>query len=134
MKANKKKVTFNENHTDDGIHVLGAMFNNGNHPPKNRTDIVPDIKIMLIYSPKKKSANPIDEYSTLYPDTSTDSSSGKSNGCRFVSANAEMKNLLNLGKSGTAYHTCCCDLTNWLKFIVPAHKNTDTLTNPIDTS
>ncbi len=34
------------------------------------------------------SANQSDAYSTLYPDTSSDSASGKSNGLRFVSPNA----------------------------------------------
>jgi hypothetical protein len=45
------------------------------------------IKIMLPYSAKKKRAKAIEEYSTLYPATSSASASGKSNGDLFVSAN-----------------------------------------------
>ena len=46
------------------------------------------ISSIALYSPNKKSANQSDAYSTLYPDTSSDSASGKSNGLRFVSPNA----------------------------------------------
>ena len=37
----------------------------GNHPPRKRVAPIALIKIMLAYSPKKKSANVMDEYSTL---------------------------------------------------------------------
>lgn len=60
---------------------------------------------MLPYSAKKKSANPIAEYSTLYPETNSASASGKSNGCRFVSANAQIIKRINTGNKGTQYHT-----------------------------
>ena len=46
--------------------------------------------MILEYSAKKKSAKLIAEYSTLYPETSSASASGKSNGGRLVSANAEI--------------------------------------------
>ena len=89
---------------------------------------------MFPYSPKKNNANPIAEYSTLYPDTNSASASGKSNGCRFVSANAETKNLLIIGNKGLTYHTSSCARTIPDKFPVPAHINTDTTMNPIETS
>lgn len=44
------------------------------------------IKIILEYSDKKIKANPILLYSTLNPDTNSDSPSEKSKGDRFVSA------------------------------------------------
>jgi len=56
------------------------------------------------YSPNENSANPIDEYSTLYPETSSASASGRSKGCLFVSAKAEVKNNKNKGKNGTKNH------------------------------
>jgi hypothetical protein len=52
------------------------------------------------YSARKKSANPILAYSTLNPDTSSDSASGKSNGARFVSAKIDTRNIKKRGKNG----------------------------------
>lgn len=45
------------------------------------------------------------EYSTLYPDTSSASASGRSNGWRFVSASEVTKKISLTGKSGAASHT-----------------------------
>jgi hypothetical protein len=42
-----------------------------------------------VYSAKKNIANVIAEYSTLYPDTNSDSPSGKSKGTLAVSAKAD---------------------------------------------
>jgi len=50
------------------------------------------------YSPNENKANPIAEYSTLYPETNSASASGKSNGCLLVSAKADVKNNKNNGK------------------------------------
>lgn len=44
------------------------------------------IKIIIQYSPKKINANPPLLYSTLNPETSSDSASAKSKGVRLVSA------------------------------------------------
>ena len=55
---------------------------------------------ILLYSPRKNIAKIIEEYSTLYPETSSASASGKSNGCRLVSAKALIKNKIKTGKSG----------------------------------
>jgi len=41
---------------------------------------------------------PIEEYSTLYPETNSDSASGKSKGTLLVSANAVIKNNKKKGK------------------------------------
>jgi hypothetical protein len=60
---------------------------------------------MLLYSARKNNANPIAEYSTLYPDTNSASASGKSNGCLFVSAKAQIKNKKKMGNNGKAYQT-----------------------------
>jgi hypothetical protein len=57
------------------------------------------------YSAKKNNAKPIDAYSTLKPETSSDSASGKSNGARFVSANMEISHIKNRGKKGTTKNT-----------------------------
>jgi len=73
-----------------------------NHPPKNRSMVNKLIKIIEQYSAKKNSANPMLEYSTLKPDTNSDSASGKSNGARLVSANIDIKNINNKGAKGAA--------------------------------
>jgi hypothetical protein len=72
-----------------------------NHPPKKTITVRQDITIIELYSAKKKSAKPILEYSTLNPDTSSDSASGKSKGARFVSAKILIKNIKNKGNNGT---------------------------------
>ena len=55
-------------------------------PPRNRTTITVLIRIIIEYSPKNNNANPPALYSTLNPDTSSDSPSAKSKGVRFISA------------------------------------------------
>jgi hypothetical protein len=52
---------------------------------------------MWEYSAKKNWAKVIAEYSTLYPETNSDSPSVKSNGALFVSAKAETTNITNAG-------------------------------------
>jgi hypothetical protein len=84
-----KKQTFKPNQTDPGINP--SIDNGGNQPPKNRITFIELIISMLAYSPKENKANPIAEYSTLYPETSSASASGRSKGCLFVSAKAETK-------------------------------------------
>lgn len=73
-----------------------------NHPPRNIITVKVLISIIEPYSAKKNRANPILAYSTLKPETNSDSASGRSNGARFVSAKIETKNMRNKGKNGTA--------------------------------
>jgi hypothetical protein len=74
-------------------------------PPKKRITVRSDIRIIFAYSAKKNIAKIIEEYSTLYPATSSASASGKSNGVRLVSAIIEMKNTIAAGSKGKTYHT-----------------------------
>ena len=71
-----------------------------NQPPKNSSTVNTLIKMIEPYSARKNSANPILAYSTLKPDTSSDSASGRSKGARFVSAKIDTKNIKNSGKNG----------------------------------
>lgn len=75
----------------------------GCQPPRKKIVHKLLMEIMFAYSPRKKSANPIDEYSTLYPATSSASASGKSKGARLVSAKQEMKKRIKMGKRGMQY-------------------------------
>jgi hypothetical protein len=70
-------------------------------PPRKIKVVRVLIAIIEPYSAKKNSAKPILEYSTLKPETSSDSASGRSKGARFVSAKMETKNSKNKGKNGT---------------------------------
>jgi hypothetical protein len=89
---------------------------------------------MLAYSPKKNKAKPIPEYSTLYPETSSASASGKSKGCLFVSASAEIKNMKNIGNKGIINQTFFCAIIIFDKLKDPTQTITVKIINPIETS
>lgn len=56
--------------------------------------------MMLAYSAKKNKANDPPAYSTLKPETSSDSPSVRSNGARLVSAKVEMNHIIVRGHEG----------------------------------
>lgn len=56
------------------------------------------ISIMFAYSARKNRAKGPAAYSTLKPDTSSDSPSVRSNGARFVSASVEMYHIIARGQ------------------------------------
>lgn len=55
---------------------------------------------MLAYSARKNSAKGPPAYSTLNPDTSSDSPSARSKGARFVSARVEIYHMAARGQAG----------------------------------
>src|SRR5437762_12759515 len=84
----------------------------------------------------------------MNPATSSDSASTRSKGGRLVSASAETKNTMNIGRSGSQYQfrkashgrpilvarPVCCDLTMPVRLSEPAQSRTVMITQPIDTS
>jgi hypothetical protein len=66
--------------------------------PENRTDVNRLIIKILAYSAIKIKANIAPPYSTLNPDTSSDSPSAKSNGVRFVSAKLVINHIIERGR------------------------------------
>jgi hypothetical protein len=64
--------------TDPNIALAGSV--------RKITEVIKLIAIILVYSAIKIKANNPLLYSTLKPETSSDSPSAKSNGVRFVSA------------------------------------------------
>lgn len=66
--------------------------------PKNIIEKMDLIKMILEYSDKKINANPPLLYSTLNPETNSDSPSAKSNGDRLVSANLDESQHIPNGK------------------------------------
>ena len=108
----QKKVIFNEKKNIDNHAQLSEKKTGTDHPPQKNVDIRVDINNILLYSPRKNIAKIIDEYSTLYPATSSASASGKSKGVLFVSANIDIKNIIKHGSNGNTNHPVLfCDTT-----------------------
>lgn len=92
------------------------VVNSGNEgkwaaPMKSTADKV-FINRMLAYSAKKKSAKGPPAYSTLNPDTSSDSPSVRSNGARLVSASVEMYHIAARGQAGANSQIPSCVVLN----------------------
>lgn len=68
--------------------------------PRNRRAERVFIRRMLAYSARKKRAKGPPAYSTLKPETSSDSPSVRSKGARFVSARVEMYHIAARGHAG----------------------------------
>lgn len=106
----------------------------GNQPPKNNNTNNKDIKIICEYSANENKAKDIAEYSTLKPETNSDSPSVKSKGVLFVSAKAETLNIIAAGNKGKIYQIFFWAKTISEMFKLPTHNNTEIIINPIDTS
>lgn len=65
---------------------------------RKRMAVMVFISMMLAYSARKKRANGPAAYSTLKPETSSDSPSVRSNGARLVSARVEMYHIIARGQ------------------------------------
>lgn len=85
----------------------------GGVPPgfRKRIQVRVFIIIMFAYSARKNSANGPAAYSTLNPETSSDSPSVRSNGARFVSAKVEMNHIMARGQehSSIQWEFCVID-------------------------
>lgn len=65
---------------------------------RNRMAVKVFINIIFAYSARKNKANGPAAYSTLKPDTNSDSPSVRSNGARFVSASVEIYHIIARGQ------------------------------------
>lgn len=83
------------------------------------------IKIILVYSAIKNRANGPAAYSTLKPDTNSDSPSVKSNGARLVSARVEINHIIAMGQAGRINHICSWVLIRACKEYDPLISKTD---------
>jgi hypothetical protein len=91
--------------------------------------------MMWEYSAKKNKAKDIEEYSTLKPETNSDSPSVKSKGALLVSAKLETKNIIAAGQRGIKNQTACfCVKLISIKFNEPVHRIVVIRIRPIDTS
>lgn len=66
----------------------------------------------MAYSARKNSAKGPPAYSTLKPETSSDSPSVRSNGARFVSASVEIYHIAAKGHAGMINHRLSCVTPN----------------------
>ena len=74
------------------------------HEPKNKITKRVDIINILLYSANENIAKSIEEYSTLNPETSSASASGKSKGVLLVSANNKIKKIKAFGNVAHINH------------------------------
>lgn len=90
--------------------------------------------IMLVYSAIKNRAKGPAAYSTLKPETSSDSPSVKSNGARLVSANVEINHIMVRGQAGARSHICSWVVERWGREKEPFRISTATRIMASDTS
>lgn len=74
---------------------------------------------MLAYSARKNKAKGPPAYSTLNPETSSDSPSVRSKGARLVSASVEMYHIAARGQAGTRSHRLSWVILNVCKVKPP---------------
>src|SRR3954468_11233788 len=136
---------FSTNHTSGGMKVNGANVNGACQPPKNMITVSALIRIMFMYSARKKSAKVMPEYSIMWPATISDSPSTTSNGARLVSATPETKYTTRIGSSGSQFHDrklrprsanqpLACASTMSERFRLPDTMSTTTSAKPIASS
>jgi hypothetical protein len=87
------------------IILMATKLVGSENVPKNSRVVISFIKIILAYSPIKNKAKGAPAYSTLYPETNSDSPSARSKGVRLVSAKVEMNHITKRGKHGNNNHT-----------------------------
>lgn len=82
------------------------------YAPKNRIIVRAFIIMIFAYSARKKRAKGPPAYSTLKPDTSSDSPSVKSKGARLVSARVEINHIMARGHEGMISQIYSCVVIN----------------------
>jgi len=115
--------------------IINENENEKDNQPPTKSNIVKRlIKIIDPYSARKNKAKPILAYSTLKPETSSDSASGKSKGARFVSASIEIKNIRNNGKNGIKKNVKFWNKTISKKLSEPTQSKIEIKIKPIEIS
>src|SRR5207244_9958401 len=113
-KANMKNATLAASHQMPGaasqetgapISRMKAKLKGESHPPQKSSAETVEMRIMLAYSARKKTAKVMPEYSTWKPATISLSPSATSKGARLVSASPAMKWITKSGRSGSQNHS-----------------------------
>jgi len=92
------------------------------------------IKRMLAYSARKKRAKGPPAYSTLKPDTNSDSPSVRSKGARLVSARVETNHIAASGQAGARSQMLSCVTLNIVNVNPPVNTIVESRINPSATS
>src|SRR5215475_12053594 len=137
-----RKPSLSRNQMMPGTNVKGTILSGGSQPPRNSTLIRPQSSMTFIYSPRKKSRNGAEEYSTKKPATSSDSASKRSKGGRCVSAREETKKMISIGNRSEKTFQCAkastpvlaCASTMRDRLSEPANNRTVIITKPMETS
>ncbi|MEE6518067.1 hypothetical protein FKM82_028745 [Ascaphus truei] len=77
---------------------------------------------MFAYSARKNNAKGPPAYSTLKPETSSDSPSVRSKGARFVSASVEINHMAAKGQLEINSHVCSCVVLKLYRVKPPVNK------------
>lgn len=102
--------------------------------PRNRIADRVFINRMLAYSARKSRAKGPPAYSTLNPETSSDSPSIRSNGARFVSARVEIYHIAANGQAGIRSQTLSWVILNICRVYPPEKIMMDNKISPRLTS
>src|SRR5579871_1529556 len=137
-----RKPSLSRNQMIPGTRVKGTMLSGGSQPPRKSTLIRPQSSMTFIYSPRKKSRNGAEEYSTKKPATNSDSASRRSKGGRCVSAREETKKMISMGNSSektfqwakASTPVVACASTMRERLSEPANSSTVIITKPMETS
>src|SRR5215216_941106 len=123
---NPKIATDRSAHGHDTATRLSRVRNGMSQPPKNSVAMSALDVAMFAYSEIGNMENFIALYSVWYPAMSSDSASGRSNGSRFVSANAATRKMKNEIVSDSTFQMCmlACWFTIWLSVTLPDSNNT----------
>src|SRR6476661_9557572 len=140
MKTKMKNSVFSPNSPmdssvmrNDTPVVLSTRVNGMSQPPKNNVAMSALDVAILAYSEIGNMENFIALYSVWYPAMSSDSASGRSNGNRFVSANAATMKMKNEIVSVSTFQMCmlACWSTISLSVTLPASSSTGISDMPI---
>lgn len=102
--------------------------------PRNTMVVRAFIRRMLVYSAIKNRANGPAAYSTLKPETNSDSPSVKSKGARFVSAKVEIYHIMAIGQAGISNQICSCVVMSICRENEPLIRSTESRIMAIVTS
>lgn len=97
-------------------------------------DVRAFIRRILVYSAMKNRANGPAAYSTLKPETSSDSPSVRSKGARFVSAKVEIYHIMAIGQAGISSQICSCVVISICRENEPLIRRTESRIMAIVTS
>lgn len=99
----------------------------GYNVPRKIAAVRAFIIMIFMYSAMKKRANGPAAYSTLKPETSSDSPSVRSKGARLVSASVEINHIIVKGHEGRRSQRCSCVVISMWRLNEPLISKIDSM-------